>query len=194
MADKLSVEPAVLTDAADGINSIIGELSELGVGETGAVGRGLSLLALSGMEAGKASVCKAFSTFLDRWSWGVRSLVQSGNEMAKALNLAAGRYHEMDETFSNTFKEAYADLVGNPHLSKDQIDKRSWGDTLADNGFNDARHPDYSLSSFNGAIDHIGRNAHAIAAVAPTIAEHPVRWNTGAAQKAAQIMNGDGGS
>ncbi|MGF6889488.1 uncharacterized protein YukE [Nocardia sp. GAS34] len=194
MADQLDVDPSVLKDAADGINGIIGELSDLGTGETGAVGRGLSLLSLSGMEAGKASVCKAFSTFLDRWSWGVRALVQGANEIADTLNLAAGRYHEMDETFSNMFKEMYADMVGNPHLSNKQIDARSWGDTLSDNGFNDVRHADYSVSSFEGALNHIGKNVQVIKAVAPTIVEHPMRWNTGASQEAAQIMNGDGGN
>jgi hypothetical protein len=88
----------------------------------------------------------------------------------------------------------YSDMVGNPHLSKDQIDGRSWGDTLSDNGFNDVRHTDYSLSSFSGALDHVGKNVQVIEAVAPTIAQHPVRWDTGAAAKAAQIMNGNGGN
>ncbi|WP_216892162.1 type VII secretion target [Nocardia alni] len=194
MAENLNVDPAVLTQAADGINGIIGELSGLGTGETGAVGRGLSLLRLSGMQAGKASVHKALSTFLDRWSWGVRALVQAGNEMAESLHLAAGRYHEMDETFSNMLKEGYADLVGNPHLSNDQIDARSWGDTLADNGFNDMRHPDYSQSSLQGALDHVKKDGQAIAAIAPATIGQPLRWNTGAAQRAAQIMNENGGN
>jgi hypothetical protein len=194
VAENLNVDPAVLTQAAQGINGIIGELSELGVGETGAVGRGLSLLGLSGMEAGKASVHEALSSFLDRWSWGVRSLVQASNQMAQSLHLAAGRYHEMDATFSNMLKETYTDLVGNPHLSNTQIDARSWGDTLADNGFNDMRHPDYSQSSLQGALDHVSKDGQAIAAIAPQILEHPVRWNTGAAAQAAQIMNANGGN
>lgn len=67
----MNVDPAVLQQAAEGITEVIGELSELGIGETGAMGRGFSLLTLSPMQAGKASVQNAFETFTERWSWGV---------------------------------------------------------------------------------------------------------------------------
>lgn len=93
MAGDVTVDPAVLRQAADGINGIVGELSEMGTGETGAVGRGFSLLALSPLEAGKGSVQKALETFTQRWSWGVRALVQAGNAIAQTLGLAAGRFH-----------------------------------------------------------------------------------------------------
>ncbi|GAB2699821.1 type VII secretion target [Nocardia thraciensis] len=196
-AEQLNVDPAVLQQAADGINGIVGELSELGTGETGAVGRGFSVLALSPLQAGKASVQQAMETFTERWSWGVRALVQAGNAMAETLGLAAGRYHEMEETFSNTFKEMYSHIAGDPHLSKEQIDARLWGDTLADNGFNQVRHADYSGQSFSDAFSHIDKNVQVIQAVTPDALSNsgfPSNWNTGAAERAAQIMNGQGGS
>ncbi|MEV4130539.1 hypothetical protein [Nocardia sp. NPDC049707] len=182
------MDPVVLQQAADGITGIIGELSELGVGEGGAMGRGFSLLSLSPIQAGKASVQKAFETFTERWSWGVRALVQAGNEIAKTLGLAAGRYQIMDEKFSDTFKEMFTQLTGNPHLSKEEIDARSWGETLADNQFNQIRHADYSAESFQNAFTHIGTNVKVIEAVGPDALGNnglmpgiPRHWNTGAA-------------
>ncbi|WP_051181251.1 hypothetical protein [Nocardia vinacea] len=109
----------------------------------------------------------AFETFTERWSWGVRALVHAGNEIAKTLGLAAGRYHIMDEKFSNTFKEMFTQLTGNPHLSKEEIDARSWGETLADNQFNQIRHTDYSAESFQNAFTHIGTNVKVVEAVGP---------------------------
>ncbi|WP_019929490.1 WXG100 family type VII secretion target [Nocardia sp. BMG111209] len=193
MNDSIRVDPAVLTNAADGINGIIGELSDLGTKETGASGRGFSLISLSGLQAGRTSVHQAFSAFTDRWSWGVRTMVQSADAIARSLGLAAGRYHEEEQTAANMFKEMYTDIAGNPHLSHRDADARSWSHTLADNNYNDIRHPDYSASSFSHAFDHMLRNGKIIATVAPDALANagpiPQRWNTGDAARAAQIMN-----
>ncbi|GAA5064281.1 type VII secretion target [Nocardia callitridis] len=194
MAEQLNVEPAVLQAAADGINGIIEQLSEMGIKETGAVGRGFSLLALSPLEAGKGSVQKALETFTERWSWGVRTMVQTGNEIARTLNLAAGRYHEMDQISSNTLKEMYSHIAGNPHLSAQEIDGRSWGDTLSDNPVNQTLHPDYSAQSLADAQQHIDRNVQAIQAITPDVLAnigYPREWNTGAAEEAARIIQGE---
>ncbi|MFE9324114.1 hypothetical protein ACIHDR_11935 [Nocardia sp. NPDC052278] len=196
MGEQLNVDPVVLQQAADGITGVISELSDLGVGETGAMGRGFSLLTLSPIQAGKSSVQNAFETFTERWSWGVRALVQAGNAIAQTLGLAAGRYHIMDEKFSNTFKEIATHLIGNPHLSNEEIDKRSWGETLADNQYNQIRNRDYSAESFQNAFNQIGTNIEVIQAVGPDAlagAVPGVHWNTGAAERAAEIRNGQGG-
>ncbi|WP_405135691.1 hypothetical protein [Nocardia sp. NBC_01388] len=203
MSDELKVEPAVLKQAEAGINAIIGELSGLGIKETGALGRGFSLLALSPLEAGKASVQSTFETFCDRWSWGVRSLVQSANNMAEAVGLAAGRYHMMDQQSQNALKEAYSDLFSDPHLSKDQIDSRSWSETFSDNEFNALAHPDYSDKSFQDMLNHVGTDGQVVKAVGPQalandqLFKNPLGndggagWNTGAAARAAQILHPD---
>ncbi|MET7767439.1 hypothetical protein [Nocardia sp. NPDC005366] len=194
---ELNVDPTVLEQAANGINGIIGELSELGIGETGAVGRGFSLLALSPTEAGKSVVQSTFETFTERWSWGVRALVQSGNAIAETLGLAAGRYHIMDEQFSNTFKEVFTHLAGNPHLTDAEIDARSWTDTLSDNSVNWVLHPDYSGDSFTQAFDKVGDNvsllgqlgAHAMSADMPDQGLTGMFLpDTGLAAKAAEIQ------
>lgn len=80
------------------------------------MGRGFALLALSPLQAGKASVQSTFETFCNRWSWGVRSLVQSANSLAQSVGLAAGRYQMMDEQAKNALKEVYSHLFSNPHL------------------------------------------------------------------------------
>ncbi|UFS96289.1 hypothetical protein [Nocardia huaxiensis] len=198
MADQLKVDPAVLDQASKGITSIINQLSDLGVKEAGAMGRGFSTLALSPLEAGKASVQAGFETFCERWSWGVRALVQAANNMAQSVGLSAGRYQMMDDQFSNMFKEMYTHLAGNPHLSKEEIDARSWGDTLADNSFNHIRNADYSAESFDTMLTKMQTNMQVVEAVGGQAAANvagayvpgsaDAGWNTGAAQKAAEIM------
>ncbi|MGY0497398.1 hypothetical protein ACWZHB_02735 [Nocardia sp. FBN12] len=197
MAD-LNVDPALLTQAATGINAIISELSELGVGETGAVGRGFAQLTMSAMEAGTGNVQTCFETFTERWSWGVRALVQSGNEIAKVLDLSAGRYNEMDEQISNTFKQMFTHLAGNPHLGKADIEAMDWGQVWDNSNFNTARQPEYSAESFGKAFSHMGDNVSMLGQVGQYLASDDVPEqsglgdmflaDTGAAAKAAEIQ------
>jgi hypothetical protein len=204
MTQQVQVDPAVLIQAAEGIEATIGELSDMGIGETGNVGRGFSLLTLSTLEAGKHTVQKTFEDFTERWSWGVRALVQAGNSIARTLGLAAGRYDEMDTTGQNMFKKMWTHLAGNPHLTDEQITSRSWGETLSDNAFNHVRNADYSLQSFQDAARTMQTNARVIEAVGPQALANvsPVTglvtgatpgWNTGAGRTAADVMGEQGG-
>ncbi|MEE4024224.1 hypothetical protein V1Y59_14155 [Gordonia sp. PKS22-38] len=198
---ELNVDPKVLQQAADGITGIIDGLSGLGVGQTGALGRGFSLLTMSPEEAGKQEIQTSFEEFAERWSWGVRHLVQAANEIAEALDLSAGRYHIMDETASDAFKTMWTHLAGNPHLSSEEISERSWGDTFADNPINNVMNPDYSAESFDEALDHIETNNAVIGAVgdqalanlSPTaglLGAGDPAYNSGAADEAAEILDG----
>lgn len=205
MAQQVKVDPAVLQQAAKGIESTIGELSSMGIGETGNMGRGFSLLTMSTLEAGKQTVQKTFEEFTERWSWGVRALVQAGNSIAMSLGLAAGRYHEMDTKLQDLGKKMWTHLAGNPHLTDEQITSRSWGDTFSDNVFNHIRNADYSMASFDKANQKIQTNWKVIEAVGPQayanlspapgtlITGETPGWHTGAAQKAADIMKESGG-
>ncbi|WP_069161160.1 hypothetical protein [Nocardia altamirensis] len=207
MGDKLQVDPKVLKQAADGINSITGELGKLGIGATASVGRGFALLTLSSMEAGKQTVQTSFEDFCERWSWGVRSLVQAANGIAATLDLSAGRYHQMEQIASNTFKKMWTDIIGNPQLSKEDAGKRSWSATFSDNWANHVMHPDYSRKSFEQMQNSGRTNLKVIQAVGPkalanigvvglpqfvgpaALAGGPTPgWNTGEAQRAAKIM------
>ncbi|MFJ2834583.1 hypothetical protein ACIO52_04405 [Nocardia sp. NPDC087230] len=186
----LNVDPALLNQAAAGITSIISELSELGVGETGAVGRGFSQLTMSAMEAGKANVQATFETFTERWSWGIRALVQSGNAIAEVLDLSAGRYYLMDQQASNTLKEMFTHLAGNPHLTDEEIDKKSWDQVLSENTWNLAADPNYSGASFSEAFSHMGDNVSTLGQVGQYLATNPDKaysLDTGVAAKVTQI-------
>ncbi|NLU81350.1 type VII secretion target [Rhodococcus sp. HNM0569] len=214
MASELNVDPAVLQQAAQGITGIIESLSGLGIGETAAAGRGFSMLALSPMEAGSEQVQKSLEEYAERWSWGVRNLVQAANEIAEVLDLAAGRYHMMEQQNEDTLKTLWTNVVGNPHLSGEEITDRSWGETLSDNVVNSALHPDYSAESFNEALATVDTNAEVIAEVGPqalanvsAVAGGPGAmaagatgvpgldtrpgYDTGAAEQAAAVMNGE---
>ncbi|WP_024805989.1 type VII secretion target [Nocardia sp. BMG51109] len=215
---KVQVDPAVLQQAAKGIDDTIGQLSELGIGETGNMGRGFSLLTLSTLEAGKHSVQKTFEEFTERWSWGIRALVQAGNSIARTLGLAAGRYHEMDSIAEGTLKKMWTHLAGNPHLSDEEITQRSWGETFADNPANHIRNADYSTESFQQAsrkiqtdwkvVQEVGPQALSNLAVVqgmPLVGPAGIPaagyvtgadpgWNTGAAQRAAEIIQEQEGS
>ncbi|MGW0178117.1 type VII secretion target [Nocardia sp. NPDC003345] len=211
MTQQVQVDPAVLQQAADGIEATIGELTELGIGETGNMGRGFSLLTMSTLDIGKHTVQKSFEEFTERWSWGVRALVQAGNSIAQTLGLAAGRYDEMDNQAEGTLKQMWTHLVGNPHLSEEEITSRSWGDTFADNPINHVLNPDYSPESFERAFQTIETNNRIIEEVGPQALANlsvlsPVSipttigatgetpgWNTGAAQRAAEITQESGG-
>src|ERR1700677_2937243 len=96
MADGYAVARTALAEAAQGLNDVISDLSGLGIDETGEVGRGFSDLALSGLQVGDSDLASAFGDFCDRWSWGVRTLVQDGNQFAQRLGLSAGLYSDVE--------------------------------------------------------------------------------------------------
>ncbi|MFD4292851.1 WXG100 family type VII secretion target [Rhodococcus sp. NPDC058532] len=165
MSGELRVEPQVLVDAAAGITAITGVLADLGIGETAASGRGFSLLALSPLEAGHRDVQTAFEDCVERWSWGVRYLVQAANSIARTLDLNAGRYHDMEQAAATMLKTVWSDVVGDPHLSEAEIAARGWGETLADNPINHVRSPDYSVDAFAEAYRSIGADAAVVSGI-----------------------------
>jgi hypothetical protein len=117
MADGFTVDRAALRATAQGISDTIGALGQLGFSEEAGVGRGFSGLALSGLQVGDAGLQGAFSGFCDRWSWGVRSLVQDGNEIAARLGLNAGVYADAEQYVVGTLKDVTDAAMGDPHVS-----------------------------------------------------------------------------
>lgn len=120
MADGFTVDRAALGQAAQGISDTIGALGQLGFAEEAGVGRGFSGLALSGLQVGDAGLQGAFSGFCDRWSWGVRSLVADGNEIAARLGLNAGVYADAEQYVVGALKDVTDAAMGDPHLSDAQ--------------------------------------------------------------------------
>ena len=146
-----AADPAALAQAAKGINGTITELRDLGIVGTGDVGRGFSQLAMSGMDVGHDGLKDAFDEFCTRWSWGVRTLVQDGNEIAVRLGLNAGKYALMEEYAEDTMKGLFADVAGDPRMSDEDASKQSWSQLM-----DQTTSTDYSPESFTGAADRMG--------------------------------------
>ncbi|MCC3768378.1 hypothetical protein [Streptomyces sp. UNOC14_S4] len=160
MTDGINAGKDALDNITKGLNGVIDELKKSG-GSPGeaAVGRGFGELALSGLETGDQSLADTFKSFCHRWEWGVRALVRDGSQFAQRVGLAAGYYHEGDTYISNTFKVTTNALMGNPHLTEEQVEQQSWGQTLSDNPFNQIAHADYSGKSFEQAARHTEETA-----------------------------------
>jgi hypothetical protein len=131
MADGFTVEPQALQETAQGINDTISALGGLGVDEEADVGRGFGGLALSGLQVGYAGLQSAFGDFCGRWSWGVRSLVQDGNQIAQRLGLAAGAYNNAEQTIIGSVKDLVDATVGDPHMTDAQAAAASWSQDAA---------------------------------------------------------------
>ncbi|MFE3329905.1 hypothetical protein [Streptomyces sp. NPDC059176] len=140
---------------AKGLTEALEELKELGmVGEAGA-GRGFSDIALSGLELGHEGLTGDFTSFCERWEWGVRSLINEGNGFAEKTGLSAGTYYETDEYVEGTFKVVTNAAIGNPYASEEEVEKMGWGD-IATSGIYGGN-VDYSQESMHQAMDNSGQ-------------------------------------
>lgn len=148
MAEGYSVDPEALKMAADGINNSINELKSLGIDESAEVGRGFSNVDLTGMELGNSDLHSSFAKFSERWAWGVRTLVQDGNELARRLGLSAGIYHDQEQYVVGVTKDVANAAAGNPDLTTDQVEKQSLSKSVGN-----AWTPDYSAQSAAKAAD-----------------------------------------
>ncbi|CAL9297805.1 hypothetical protein [Streptomyces sp. SudanB182_2057] len=137
---------------AKGLTEALGELRELGLDSRAGAGRGFSGLALSGLELGHQGLTDEFQSFCERWEWGVRALVNEGNDFAAGTGLAAGTYHETDQYVKGAFKVAGNAVVGDPYASEEEVQKRSW-DQIVDSGSG----VDYSEESFRQAWANSGQ-------------------------------------
>ena len=131
MADGFTVDRAALSETARGINETITALKGLGLDETAEVGRGFSGVSLSGLQAGHPDLAAAFGGFCDRWSWGVRSLVQDGSQFAARLGLSAGIYADTEQYLTGVAKNVTVALAGDPHLTDGQAASASWSEDAA---------------------------------------------------------------
>ncbi|GAA4912462.1 hypothetical protein ACFPM3_24030 [Streptomyces coeruleoprunus] len=111
---------------AEGIDKAHGELKELGSIGRATTGRGVSELALTGLQLGHDGLAAQFTSFCERWEWGVRGLMQRGNALAQGIGLAAGGLHEQDQYVKGTIKIVTNAVNGNPHLSEEEVTAKSW--------------------------------------------------------------------
>ncbi|MFJ2432728.1 hypothetical protein ACIOWM_05910 [Streptomyces anulatus] len=152
-AEDLNVDPVSVQLITTGLREAVAELKEIGNGTGAVLGKGLSDLSMTGMEAGHHGFSVDFEDFCERWEWGVRALVQDANAIAAKLGLAAGIVWEEDQYVQGTLKIAVNAGVGNPHASEDEIVQQDWGDVFTP----DYLSPDYSQESFERTADEAGQ-------------------------------------
>ncbi|MFE0421373.1 hypothetical protein [Streptomyces sp. NPDC058953] len=152
-AEDLGVSPESVQRITSGLRAAIAELSEFGTNTGSLMGKGLSDLSMTGMEAGHHGLSTDFEDFCERWEWGVRALVQDANTIAAKLGLAAGLVWEEERYVEGMLKVAVNAAVGNPHASGDEIVKQVWGEVLKP----DYLDPDYSQESFDRAGEEAGQ-------------------------------------
>jgi hypothetical protein len=153
-ADAKDIQLQGLDLITQGITLALDELREIGMlGEAG-MGRGFSELALSGMELGHEGLTSTLNSFCERWEWGVRSLVQEGNAFADAVGLSAGTLHETDQYIAGTLKIGANAVMGNPHLSEDEVSGMTWSEIGDHHALAD---PDWSRESWERAQENVDR-------------------------------------
>ncbi|MGX1955416.1 hypothetical protein [Streptomyces sp. CB02115] len=137
---------------AKGLTDALGELKELGmVGQAGR-GRGFGEIALSGLELGEEGLTEEFTSFCERWEWGVRSLISEGNGLAVGTGLSAGTYYENEQYVEGTFKVVANSAIGNPYASEDEVTQQGWGDIATSGALGGV---DYSQESWDRAGENI---------------------------------------
>ncbi|MFD7921630.1 hypothetical protein ACFV3R_20685 [Streptomyces sp. NPDC059740] len=145
---RYQVDPEILERVTKGINATLSELKELGIDSQAEAGRGFSSLSMTGMQVGHAGLASDFSTFCDRWEWGVRALVSEANTLAYKLKLNAGAYHEEEQYVSSALKNVASNaLGGDPSLSAEDVRKKSWSEIGSENVLSDVRHADFDITS-----------------------------------------------
>ncbi|MFH8625747.1 hypothetical protein ACH4A8_28325 [Streptomyces vietnamensis] len=127
----LAVPADALAAIAKGIDLAHSELKDLGMIGEASAGRGFSDLALSGLELGHGGLASQFKTFCERWEWGVRALTMRGNQFAVGVGLSAGSFAEHERYLKDSIKIVANAVNGNPHLSEDEVTKKSW-ETIRD--------------------------------------------------------------
>ncbi|WP_055556730.1 hypothetical protein [Streptomyces sp. NBRC 110028] len=134
---------------AKGLTEALGELKELGMVGMAGAGRGFGDIALSGLELGHEGLTGQFTSFCERWEWGVRSLINEGNTLAKKTGMAAGTYYETEKYAEGTFKVVANAAIGNPYASEEEVTQKGWGDIATSGAFGGV---DYSKESFDQAM------------------------------------------
>ena len=168
MADGYDVSPDLLQEASSGINDTIAELKTLGITEAADEGRGFGSLALTGMQLGNQDLTTAFGSFADRWSWGVRTMVKEGDQIAQLLSLSAGTYHDAEQYAIGVLKDAVNAVAGDPHAGEQQVENQSFSQILG------ADKPDYSAASWNKTAQNASTTW---AGVGRDVAEGPMGIN-----------------
>ncbi|MET9952240.1 hypothetical protein ABZ135_11920 [Streptomyces sp. NPDC006339] len=154
----LQASDDALAQIAKGIDKAHGELKGLSIGQVAVTGRGFSRLALSGVQLGHQGLAEQLQTFCERWGWGVRDLMQKANGFTAALGLSAGAFGEQERYVEDTFKIVMNAGNGNPHLSEDEVKKKSWDELERQSPFDGADWSPESFSQAQGNVEQTWRD------------------------------------
>ncbi|TVL89137.1 hypothetical protein [Streptomyces sp. SAJ15] len=143
----LAIDKESLEQITKGLRAAISELREIGTNTGSLIGAGFDQLSLTSMETGHNELAKDFEDFVELWEWGVRGLVQDANVLARKVGLAAGAHFEEEQYIKGGFKVAANAVAGNPHLSEEEVQKKSVSELFSE----DVYAPDYSAESFKQA-------------------------------------------
>ncbi|MGW1005075.1 hypothetical protein [Streptomyces sp. NPDC002520] len=185
-----------LDQIARGITQTLAELKELGIDSLAGVGRGFSNLELSGLQLGHEDLTAKFTSFCERWEWGVRALVAEGNTFAEDVGLSAGTMHETDQYIGDALKIGVNSAVGNPYASEDDVSKMSWSQ-LSQSSADALTHPDFSKDSFDEAwqnskqsLKDAGRDAMTGSPGIPGVSVDNMTRAAGAGDDYSRILDG----
>ncbi|WP_438486880.1 hypothetical protein [Streptomyces sp. S186] len=130
--DGYRTDPEAFEQLTKGINAAMSELKELGFDIEAQLGRGFDRLSLDAVECGDDGLATVFSSFCDRWGWGVRTLMQDANTFSRKLGLTAGNYYEQEQYASDLLKQGVNAAFGDPTRSAEDLHKTSWSKLKAD--------------------------------------------------------------
>ncbi|MFJ9612480.1 hypothetical protein [Streptomyces noursei] len=121
-----SADPEAFEELTKGIKAATSELKELGFDIEAQLGRGFDKLSLDAMECGDDGLASVFSSFCDRWGWGVYHLMQDANSFSKKLGITAGLYYEQEQYASDILKQGANAAFGDPTKTAEQLHDTSW--------------------------------------------------------------------
>ncbi|PJE96543.1 hypothetical protein CUT44_18860 [Streptomyces carminius] len=134
-----------------GLRDAIGELKDIGPATGALLGAGFENLSMTGMETGHGRLAREFETFCEDWEWGVRALVQDASDLAARMGLAAGLLWEEEQYLGGTFKVGANALLGNPHLSEEEVTRQSWRELVTPDA------PEMGPDALRRAADEAGQ-------------------------------------
>lgn len=164
--DGYGVDLEALGQAEKGVRDAVAELNEMagggiaGEADGGADGRGLMdfLVAedLSAESVGHAELAAALMSFVDRWEWGVKFLVEDGHDAADALRDTRSTYEKAEDAAATAVKRVAHIAAGNPLEEATAWDDKNagqlWGELA----------PDYSVESAAKANENIVAQAEGV--------------------------------
>ncbi|MBQ6642996.1 MAG: hypothetical protein IJH84_18440 [Saccharopolyspora sp.] len=160
------VDLEALGQAEKGVRDAVAELNEMagggiaGEADGGADGRGLMdfLISedLSAESVGHGELAAALVSFVDRWEWGVKFLVEDGHDAADALRDTRSTYEKAEDAAATAIKRVAHIAAGNP-----LEDATAWDDKNAEQLWGELA-PDYSAESAVQAGENVVRQTEGV--------------------------------